>query len=36
MTEYHFYRDNKSGKEYNKNDRRKAGIMPESKYSIGG
>lgn len=36
IIEYCPYRDNKHIYEYNKSDRRKAWVMPESKYSIGG
>ena len=36
MIEYCPCRDKKLMYEYNKNDRRKAWVMPESKYSIGG
>lgn len=36
MIEFCPYRDNNFVCEYNIDDRRKARVMPESKYSIGG
>lgn len=36
MIKYYPCKDNKGVCEYNKYDRRKAWVMPESKYSIGG